>query len=226
MGQETGAGDVGWMASPSALKIDYVRRYARGQAALDLGAGRGWYASALADMGFQVTALDQVNRVEDPRVSVVEQPIEVPLPFGDDAFDTVLMFDILEHLPDERGILGEVARVCRGGGRLVLSVPHSDAGPLPRYGLTYLHYTDDTHLREYTPGALGTLLEAHGFATLRLALEGQATIPLAFSEFVRGGAIVRQASRYLITALYKIGLVYNESIAGDIFYVGERTEPN
>ena len=211
---------VGWSVSPSQLKLDYVRRYAVGQTALDLGCGRGWYASALADKGFRVTAIDQVNRVQDPRVTVLEQPIQVPLPFADNAFDTVLMFDILEHLPDEEGILREVARICTG--RLILSVPHADAGPLPRYGLTYVHYTDDTHLREYVPSQLRTLLEAHGFRTLRLALEGQPTIPLVFSEFVRGGAWVRQAVRYFITALYKIGLIYNETVAGDIFYVGER----
>jgi SAM-dependent methyltransferase len=211
---------VGWSVSPSQLKLDYVRRYATGQTALDLGCGRGWYAVALADRGFRVTAIDQVNRVQDPRVTVLEQPIQAPLPFSDGAFDTVLMFDILEHLPDEEGILREVARVCTG--RLILSVPHADAGPLPHYGLTYVHYTDNTHLREYTPSQLRALLEAHGFRTLRLALEGQPTIPLAFSEFVRGGAWVRQAVRYLITALYKIGIIYNETVAGDIFYVGER----
>ncbi len=211
---------VGWQASPSALKLDYIRRYATGHTALDLGCGRGWYASALADAGFEVTAVDQVNRLTDPRITLLEQPISTPLPFEDEAFDTVLMFDILEHLPDEEGILSEVARVCRG--RLILSVPHADAGFLPRYGLTYLHYTDRTHLREYLPAGLQSTIERHGFHTLRLALEGRPTIPLVFSEFVRGGESVRQATRYLITALYKIGLIYNETIAGDIFYVGER----
>lgn len=213
---------VGWMASPSALKIDYVKRYARGTTALDLGCGRGWYAGALADQGFKVTGIDQANRIMDTRITVLEQPIEPPLPFEDGAFDTVLMFDILEHLPGESDILAEVARVCRS--RLILSVPHADAGFLPRYNLTYLHYEDDTHLREYLPEGLQATIEAHRFKTLHVALEGKPTIPLVFSEFVRGGRIVRLAVRYLITALYKIGLVYNDNIAGDIFYVGERTE--
>jgi SAM-dependent methyltransferase len=214
--------DVGWQASPSRLKLDYLQRYASGQTALDLGCGRGWYASALADMGLAVTAIDQTNRVDDPRITVLEQPISVPLPFPDGAFDTVLMFDILEHLPDEAGILGEVARVCRR--RLILSVPHADDGFLPRYGLTYLHHTDKTHLRLYTPDSLRGRLAEHGFEAQRVALEGGPTIPLAFAEFVRGGALIKQLARYTITALYKVGLVYNKSIAGDIFYVGERRE--
>jgi SAM-dependent methyltransferase len=212
--------DVGWQASPSRLKLDYLRRYAIGQTALDLGCGRGWYASALADRGLAVTAVDQANRVDDPRITVLEQPIAVPFPFGDDAFDTVLMFDILEHLSDEAGVLSEVARVCKR--RLILSVPHADDGFLPRYGLTYLHHTDRTHLRLYTPDSLRDRLEAYGFKPLRVALEGRPTIPLVFAEFVRGGAVIRGLARYAITVLYKIGLVYNKNIAGDVFYVGER----
>jgi SAM-dependent methyltransferase len=212
--------DVGWQASPSRLKLDYLHRYASGQTALDLGCGRGWYASALADMGLAVTGIDQANQVDDLRITVLEQPIAVPLPFADGAFDTVLMFDILEHLPDEAGVLGEVARVCRR--RLILSVPHADDGFLPRYGLTYLHHTDKTHLRLYTPDSLRSLLDGYGFEALRVALEGGPTIPLAFAEFVWGGPLIRGLARYTITALYKIGLVQNKSIAGDIFYVGER----
>jgi SAM-dependent methyltransferase len=211
---------VGWAVSPSELKLEYVRRYARGATALDLGCGRGWYSAALADSGFAVTGMDHVNRVEDARIAVLEQPIGVPLPFDTGAFDTVLMFDILEHLPDEAGILREVARICRQ--RLILSVPHRDDGFLPHYGLTYLHYVDNTHLREYTPAELEHKLRDHGFRTVQMGLEGQPTIPLVFSEFVRGGPAVRQLVRYVITALYKVGIVYNRAVAGDIFYVGER----
>jgi len=214
------AAQVGWQASPSQKKFEYLRRYATGRTALDIGCGRGWYASALADAGFRVSAIDQYNQVADPRITCHEQAISAPLPFADRAFDTVLMFDILEHLDDEAGIMAEVGRVC--ARRLILSVPHADAGPLPRYGLTYLHYIDETHVREYTIERLRDVMQANGFTTLHIGLEGQPTIPLAFSEFVRGGEGVRQAMRYLITGLYKIGLVHNSAVAGDIFFVGER----
>lgn len=211
---------VGWQVSPSQAKIDTVRRYGVGQTALDLGCGRGWYAAVLADMGLTVTGLDQENRVEDARIAVVEQLIAPPLPFADDAFDTVLMFDILEHLPDEAEILAEIARICRG--RVIVSVPHADDGPLPQYGLTYLHHTDDTHLREYLPDELSGKFRQVGFEPLLVELKGQPTVPLVFSEFVRGGSAVRQVVRFGITALYKLGLITNPDVAGDIFYVGER----
>lgn len=45
------------------------------------------------------------------------------LPFGTAAFDAVAAFDVVEHFPDEEGILGELIRVLRPGGALLLAVP-------------------------------------------------------------------------------------------------------
>jgi ubiquinone/menaquinone biosynthesis C-methylase UbiE len=43
------------------------------------------------------------------------------LPFGDRSFDLVLAIEVLEHVPDPRAALGELARVARG--HAVISVP-------------------------------------------------------------------------------------------------------
>lgn len=45
------------------------------------------------------------------------------LPFTDESFDTVLFLEVLEHITDDRGALGDIHRVLRSDGRLVLSVP-------------------------------------------------------------------------------------------------------
>lgn len=46
------------------------------------------------------------------------------VPYPDDFFDGVLLLDVLEHVPNERAVLTEIARVLRPGGVLVLSVPN------------------------------------------------------------------------------------------------------
>lgn len=45
------------------------------------------------------------------------------LPFGDAAFDSVLMDNVLEHIAEPGPILAEARRVLRPGGRLLVGVP-------------------------------------------------------------------------------------------------------
>jgi SAM-dependent methyltransferase len=45
------------------------------------------------------------------------------LPFPDACFDTVICSEVIEHIPDEPVVLGELNRVLRSGGTLVLGTP-------------------------------------------------------------------------------------------------------
>lgn len=47
------------------------------------------------------------------------------LPFSDTSFDAVTLFDVLEHIPDDRRALEEAWRLLRSGGFLLLSSPNA-----------------------------------------------------------------------------------------------------
>jgi SAM-dependent methyltransferase len=47
------------------------------------------------------------------------------LPFDDQSFDAVTMFDLIEHVPDDRAAMAEALRVLRPGGYLLVSTPHT-----------------------------------------------------------------------------------------------------
>jgi SAM-dependent methyltransferase len=53
------------------------------------------------------------------------------VPLRANTFDAVLLLDVIEHVPEERPVIAEAARLLRPGGTLVLSVPH--AGLLRRW---------------------------------------------------------------------------------------------
>src|SRR5437867_5916413 len=47
------------------------------------------------------------------------------LPFNDGSFDTVVSIQVLEHTPDPRKLIAEMARVLKKGGALILAAPFS-----------------------------------------------------------------------------------------------------
>ncbi|HXJ39075.1 MAG TPA: class I SAM-dependent methyltransferase [Bryobacteraceae bacterium] len=46
------------------------------------------------------------------------------LPFADESFDAVTMFDVLEHIPNDHRAMAEAMRVVRTGGPVLISTPN------------------------------------------------------------------------------------------------------
>src|SRR5579875_610697 len=98
-----------------------------GSSVLDLGCAFGFGTKMLARRyrayGHDLSAgyIERARR-SVPATFTVGAADAVPYP--DASFDGILLLDVLEHVPDERSVLAEVARLLRPGGRLVLSVPN------------------------------------------------------------------------------------------------------
>ncbi len=83
------------------------------------------------------------------------------LPFGGGAFRLVTCLDVLEHLPDARGAAGELVRVCRPGGLVVVTVPAFQ-------WLWSAHDAALGHVRRYSRDEVGRLLTEAGLRLRRL----------------------------------------------------------
>jgi len=97
---------------------------------LDVGSGAGQIAKHLlkyADPGANITCCDlspeMLHRARARLKSTVPQHVAADLarlPFADESFDCVTCGYVLEHLPDARLGLAEMARVMVPGGRMLL----------------------------------------------------------------------------------------------------------
>jgi len=86
------------------------------------------------------------------------------LPFASGTFELCTAWDVLEHVSDDRALLGELSRVLQPGGRVRLSVPHKHIAVFPRLAMPWLHRRWQHSLRTgYTPSEIRSLAEASGF---------------------------------------------------------------
>lgn len=166
------------------LTVDYDRLDLRaGMRVLDLGAGFGRHAFATAKRGANVVAADlaadEMTQTKDTFAAMWldgEIPTDtstvcirangLTLPFADRSFDRIIASEVLEHVPDDLGVMAELFRVLRPGGRLAATVP----APLPEQICWWLNeayhapLSEGGHVRIYGLPELRTKLASTGFA--------------------------------------------------------------
>jgi 2-polyprenyl-3-methyl-5-hydroxy-6-metoxy-1,4-benzoquinol methylase len=140
---------------------------------LDVGCGEGWFTAALAERGFEVVGVDvAAEAVRRARARYPGLAFSVcgedSLPFGDGSFDVAWLGEVLEHVRDGLGLLGEVARVIGPGGLLVGSTPDHGRRTRLRLGLSRRAFESHfepraDHLRFFTRNTLRALLAAEGY---------------------------------------------------------------
>ena len=91
---------------------------------LEVGAGTGWQARALAASGYDVAAIDipQSNHSHARIWPIVNFDGRL-IPFSDASFDIVYSSNVLEHVPDLPTLNREMQRVLRPGGMAMHYVP-------------------------------------------------------------------------------------------------------
>jgi len=101
---------------------------------LDVGCGTGHFLHALqtragdrlelAGLDFSTKAIERA-RSEVPGADLAEADVYA-IPWPDDSFDLVTSLETLEHLRKPDAALGEIARLCKPGGSMVLTVPNGE----------------------------------------------------------------------------------------------------
>ncbi len=127
-------------------------RHARGRL-LDLGCG------AVPLYGAYRALVDEVTCVDWAAGEHVDLACDLsePLPFADASFDTIVLSDVLEHVPDPALLWREMTRVLRPGGRIVMNVPF----------FYWLHAHPHDYYR-YTRFALERFVRLNGLQLLAL----------------------------------------------------------
>ncbi len=162
------------------LTVDFDRLGVRpGERALDMGCGAGRHAFELYRRGTDVVAFDQdadelstvsdlfaamrtAGEVPDGAEADVKQGDALQLPFADGEFDRIVAAEVLEHIPDDRRAIAELARVLRPGGTLAVTVPSWFPERVCWALSREYHEVEGGHVRIYTAADLVGKVAATG----------------------------------------------------------------
>jgi len=111
--------------------------HARGKL-LDLGCGKAPLYATYRDMVTECVCVDWANTEHKNDHLDKECDLTQPLPFADAEFDTIILSDVLEHIPTPEALCREMARTLAPNGKLILNVPffywlHEDPHDFYRY---------------------------------------------------------------------------------------------
>ena len=157
--------DHWWYRSTRALARDLLAPWLhRNPRVLDAGCGPGGNGAWLADHG-EVVGVDvspdalAYVRARRPTTTPVRASV-AKLPFADQSFDVAVALTVLYTVPDDRRALGELVRVVRPGGAVLLVEPAFAA-----FGRA--HDATVHGLRRYRRGELSELAIAAGLVVER-----------------------------------------------------------
>lgn len=145
-----------------------VRQWCRGKdpgKALEIGCGDGVMLATLRRRGWDVCGTERTEAMAATAREIygikVYVPPEVPVQ-GQDSYDLIVLFQVLEHLSDPIDALRNARRLLAKQGRIIVGVPNL-ASWQARYGKDgWLHLDVPRHLVHFTPQSLAFVAKRTG----------------------------------------------------------------
>lgn len=202
-----------YFLTPTSLSLmirleELSKRYARGRL-LDVGAGRLVHKAMLSCLAESYIGLDKTKT--HPKIDLLADLIK-GLPFKDESFDTIFCSQVLEHLSDPRLALGEISRVLKKGGYLILSVPH----------LSYIHGAPEDFFR-FTCYGIRVLMEWAGLSVIEIedcgGIFSFCLTPILMMSLILGykSSLTKKTSLILTRYLSKIAVMIDNLINPKIY---------
>ncbi|MFK8183241.1 MAG: class I SAM-dependent methyltransferase [Phormidesmis sp.] len=142
------------------LYEENLRHYATGKL-LDLGCGKVPLYHSYRKHVSEVICVDWENSLHKNEYLDCVCDLTQPLPFDNETFNTILLSDVLEHIPNPEQLWTEIARLLSPTGKLIMNVPF----------YYWLHEVPHDYYR-YTDFALRRFVENAKMRTIKLQAVG------------------------------------------------------
>lgn len=121
--------------------------------------------------------------IATPKLTTIAATLTDELPFPDATFDVVTLLAVLEHLSHPRAMVGEIFRVLKPGGQVVLTVPSLAAKPVLEFLAYKVGIVSESEIRDHKCYYDRKSLEAL-FAGSGLAIDRHRYFQLGMNNFL------------------------------------------
>lgn len=159
----------------------YLTYLTKDNVVLDLGCHQGHHAFRAARIVKRIVGVDidekqlkiagelaqkqNLTNVRFKKINLEEKLSD----FTSEQFDTVMLFDVLEHLKNRSQIMQEIHRVLKSKGLLLLSVPNKNTSWKKLQRAAGLNsFADSDHKIEYSQKEIMEFLKQHYFKVLKI----------------------------------------------------------
>jgi 2-polyprenyl-3-methyl-5-hydroxy-6-metoxy-1,4-benzoquinol methylase len=137
---------------------------------LDVGCGRGILPALMRERGWEAHGLEFSETSARHARDELQLPVFVgdflQSPYADGSFDTVVLWHVLEHVPDPVAAIRRARQVLRPGGLLVIAVPNFESLQARWTGRHWFHLDVPRHYHHFGLAVLRRLLVSNGFSIL------------------------------------------------------------
>jgi SAM-dependent methyltransferase len=134
-----------------SVKLDVLQRFATKGSLLEIGPAYGLFAFLAKRAGFDVTGIEMDARCCDflrssVGIKVVEGSDPRNLLATLPKFDVIVLWQVIEHLPDPWAVLKAAALHLAPGGVLIVDTPNPDAFQFKIFGARWTHVDAPRHV--------------------------------------------------------------------------------
>lgn len=167
-GRFSGPGDAILRVTRGSIARRLDRIAPRTGPVVDVGAGDGHLVDALQRRGRAAIGLERGGDDGGPaRADLLDLGLDELERPGDGAA-AVVLWHVIEHLPEPRAAIREAHRLLADGGVLLIACPNAGSRQARSFGDRWLAWDLPRHLVHFDPRALRRGLQEEGFAIDRL----------------------------------------------------------
>lgn len=156
--------------APRGLKIGSI---------LDVGCGDGAFLAYLKEFGWQVKGVEinsyAAKRAREMGLEVYNQDL-LGVDFGDERFDVVRLWSVVEHLHRPLATIEKISRILKPGGFLIIQTQNFNSLARRIFKENWSAFDAPRHLYSFTRGTLRRLIEENNFEILEMRTISVGTI--------------------------------------------------